>query len=211
MKGLKESVVGHALSYACHIGGGLSSGLKKDRIVCKGVETSCFAVCEGKVRKHWAVWSSALVTAASREVLQEKKEVSYSARQERACVGKKATKPWCWVLNGVLLELLASFVPAASKRVAVGTERAYLSRQPEGEVLVLFWKATKQTGGKCYEETIELLACVFVREKKLFCTILWFSSLKDKFSTLESEICFCTALKTETTALRAMVSFFRAV
>lgn len=67
-------------------------------------------------------------------------------------------------LNVVLLRLLASAVPFASRDVTLGRKLPYISCQLERQMLLNFQKDYEQTGGTCCEETTKLLASAFLRD-----------------------------------------------
>lgn len=68
VKGSKTSVTGNEISCACNTGDELSNDFEKGGIVGQSGDDILLAVCEGKPEDLWSVWSSALKTAASREV-----------------------------------------------------------------------------------------------------------------------------------------------
>lgn len=94
-------------------------------------------------------------------------------------------------LNGKAVGLPASAVPAPSRCVSVGTECSYFFYFPERETLVYLQSDTEHTFGSCCGEANEFLAELSSeRLKGRSPRAPRFSSLKDMFSALQSEIFF---------------------
>lgn len=66
-------------------------------------------------------------------------------------------------LNGLLGELLALAVPAASQGSTIGTELTFFTCKPGRQVLVHFKGSSRHTSENCCQEMIELRAGVLVR------------------------------------------------
>lgn len=99
------------------------------------LKTSWFAICKGKMKHYCLMQSSASMTAAGKKCGE--RERKYGARREmKKREGAKKNRAMWLGLIGLWGELLASVVRAARPGVALGTELAYFSSQPEGEVLV---------------------------------------------------------------------------
>lgn len=136
VKGLEKNFEGEAFSCACDGGDGLRKNFDKDGAVCKSEEDVLFCSLRRKIEGPMDGVELRFDGSSKLEsVRRDGESVVLSAEEKRE---RKQGNDGAVMLglNGVLMRMLVSVVPASSKDFTVERELAYFSCQSEREALV---------------------------------------------------------------------------